>query len=110
MLKIIFKKKSSLQYLFPFRRYMSNETLFNDFVAVARTFPSSYSTMGVNAVVMAMRLVREECNDLLTAKMTTSISQMMPEAVTIVGGEIKRDDIHLLLKYERGGYRVHILV
>ena len=81
---------------------MPNTTLFNNLVAAARTFPSSYSTIGGNAAVMAMRLVREGCDVLLAAKMTTSLAQMMPEAVTVVGGEIERDDIHLILEYKRG--------
>ncbi|OXU26069.1 hypothetical protein TSAR_002650 [Trichomalopsis sarcophagae] len=83
-------------------RYMSNSTLFDNLVAAARSYPSSYSSIGGNAAVMAMRLVREGCDVVLAAKMTTSLLQMIPEAIEVVGGEVERDDIHLILEYKRG--------
>ncbi|XP_014225330.1 ADP-dependent glucokinase [Trichogramma pretiosum] len=83
-------------------RYMPNDTLFDNLVTAARSFPSSYSTIGGNAAVMAMRLVREGCDVVLAAKMTSSLLQIMPEAVTVIGGEVERDDIHLILEYKRG--------
>ncbi|KAJ8683852.1 hypothetical protein QAD02_019644 [Eretmocerus hayati] len=83
-------------------RFMSNTTLFNNLVAAANSYPSSYTSIGGNAAVMAMRLVREGCDVVLAAKMTHSLSQVMPDAITIVGGEVERDDIHLVLEYKRG--------
>jgi ADP-dependent glucokinase len=92
----------NLIYFVICRRFMSNNTLFDDLVATARSYPSSYSTIGGNAAVMAMRLVREGCDVVLAAKLTTSLLQMIPEAITVVGGEVERDDIHLILEYKRG--------
>ncbi|XP_011504910.1 PREDICTED: ADP-dependent glucokinase [Ceratosolen solmsi marchali] len=83
-------------------RFMSNNTLFDDLVASARSYSSSYSTIGGNAAVMAMRLVREGCDVVLAARLTTSLLQMIPQAITVVGGEVERDDIHLILEYKRG--------
>lgn len=81
---------------------MSNSTLFNSLVTAARSYDSSYSMIGGNAALMAMRLVREGCDVVLAAKMTSDLLQMIPEAITVVGGEIERDDIHLILEYKRG--------
>ena len=81
---------------------MGNSVLFDELVAKARTAPSSYSTIGGNAAVMALRFVREGCDVVLAAKMTRSLKQMMPEAIKIVGSEAKRDDIHLILEYKSG--------
>lgn len=81
---------------------MSNSTLFDSLVAAARSYDSSYSMIGGNAALMSMRLVREGCDVVLAAKMTTDLLQMIPEAITVVGGEIDRDDIHLILEYKRG--------
>lgn len=81
---------------------MSNSTLFDNLVAAARSYPSSYSAIGGNAAVMAMRLVREGCDVVFAARMTNDLLQMLPEAVEVVGGEVERDDIHLILEYKRG--------
>lgn len=85
-----------------FRRYMANQTLFDDLVAKARSLPSSYSTIGGNAAVMALRFAKEGCDVTLAAKLTTSLHQMIPQVVNIVGGEVKRDDIHLVMEYKHG--------
>ena len=83
-------------------RYMANQTLFDDLVAKARSLPSSYSTIGGNAAVMALRFAKEGCDVTLAAKLTTSLHQMIPQVVNIVGGEVKRDDIHLVMEYKHG--------
>lgn len=87
---------------FLYRRYMANRTLFDELVSKARSFPSSYSTIGGNAAVMAMRFAREGCDVTLAAKMTKSLHQMFPQVINIVGGEVKRDDIHLIIEYKHG--------
>ena len=88
---------------------MGNSVLFDELVAKSRALPTSYSTIGGNAAVMALRFVREGCDVILAAKMTQSLRQMMPEAINIVGDEAKRDDIHLILEYKNseswGPYR-----
>ncbi|KAK0163192.1 hypothetical protein PV327_006899 [Microctonus hyperodae] len=83
-------------------RYMTNGTLFDELVAKATSFPSSYSSIGGNAPVMAMRFAKEGCDVILAAKMTRSLNIVMPDSVKIVGGEIDKDDIHLIFEYKRG--------
>ncbi|XP_014206884.1 ADP-dependent glucokinase [Copidosoma floridanum] len=83
-------------------RFMSNSSLFDMLVAEARSFPKYYSTIGGNAATMAMRLVKEGCDVALAAKMTDSLRQMIPEAIEVVGDEVDRDDIHLVLEYKKG--------
>lgn len=87
---------------FLFRRYMANRTLFDELVSKARLFSSSYSTIGGNAAVMAMRFAREGCDVTLAAKLTKSLHQMIPQVINVVGGEVKRDDIHLIMEYKHG--------
>ncbi|EFN70698.1 ADP-dependent glucokinase [Camponotus floridanus] len=83
-------------------RYMANRTLFDELVSKARSFSSSYSTIGGNAAVMAMRFAREGCDVTFAAKLTKSLHQMIPQVINVVGGEVKRDDIHLILEYKHG--------
>lgn len=81
---------------------MPNSSLFNELVSDARSHPSSYSTIGGNAPVMALRFAREGCDVLLAAKMTESLEQMIPSNIKVVGGDVSRDDIHLVIEYKRG--------
>ncbi|XP_076757743.1 ADP-dependent glucokinase [Xylocopa sonorina] len=83
-------------------RYMANRTLFDQLVNKARSFESSYSTIGGNAAVMALRFAREGCDVTLAAKLTRSLHQMMPQVINIVGGEVIRDDVHLVIEYKHG--------
>ncbi|KAG7207703.1 hypothetical protein KM043_009321 [Ampulex compressa] len=83
-------------------RYMANRTLFDTLVSQARTFPSSYSTIGGNAAIMALRFAKEGCDVTLAAKITKSLHQMIPQVINVVGGEVKRDDIHLVMEYKHG--------
>ncbi|GAB1864295.1 ADP-dependent glucokinase [Camponotus japonicus] len=83
-------------------RYMANRTLFDELVSKARSFSSSYSTIGGNAAVMAMRFAREGCDVTFAAKLTKSLHQMIPQVINVVGGEVRRDDIHLILEYKHG--------
>lgn len=81
---------------------MGNRVLFNELVSKARKISSSYSTIGGTAAVMALRFLKEGCDVVLAAKMTKSLQQMMPQSIKIVGGEVERDDIHLILEYKSG--------
>lgn len=83
-------------------RYMPNRTLFDQLVTRARSFPSSYSTIGGNAAIMALRFAREGCDVILAAKLTRSLHQMIPQVINVIGGEVKRDDVHLVLEYKSG--------
>lgn len=68
---------------------MSNSTLFDMLVAAAKSYPTSYATIGGNAALMAMRLLREGCDVVLAAKMTHSLKQMIPEVIDVVGEEVE---------------------
>lgn len=81
---------------------MSNSTLFDELVEKARQFPDSYSALGGNAPVMGMRFAKEGCDVLLAAKMTPSLRQMIPSTIKVVGGEVVKDDVHLILEYKHG--------
>lgn len=81
---------------------MRNEELFDKLVMKARSFDSSYSAIGGNAPVMAMRFAKEGCEVLLAAKMTRNLRLMIPDNIEVVGGEVDRDDVHLILEYKRG--------
>lgn len=83
-------------------RYMANRTLFDELVLRARSFPSSYSTIGGNAAIMALRFAKEGCDVTLAAKITKSLHQMIPQVIRVVGGEVRRDDIHLIMEYKHG--------
>ncbi|XP_015109746.1 ADP-dependent glucokinase [Diachasma alloeum] len=83
-------------------RYMTDANLFDKLVERAKSFPSSYSAIGGNAPVMAMRFSKEGCDVLLAAKMTRSLKLMIPEGIEVVGGEVERDDVHLILEYKYG--------
>ncbi|XP_044008800.1 ADP-dependent glucokinase [Aphidius gifuensis] len=83
-------------------RYMSDDKLFNEIVDKARSYSSSYSAIGGNAPVMAMRFSKEGCDVLLAAKMTASLKLMLPDDIEVVGGEVEHDDVHLILEYKRG--------
>ncbi|KAK2582053.1 hypothetical protein KPH14_002758 [Odynerus spinipes] len=83
-------------------RYMPNRTLFDQLVNKARSFPMAYSTIGGNAAIMALRFAREGCDVILAAKLTKSLHQMIPQVINVIGGEVKRDDIHLVLEYKSG--------
>ncbi|XP_066588073.1 ADP-dependent glucokinase [Prorops nasuta] len=85
-------------------RYMPNNTLFDELVSKARSFPSSYSTIGGNAAIMALRFAREGCDVTMAAKLTKSLQQMIPQAIKVIGGETNRDDIHLILEYKNGEF------
>lgn len=81
---------------------MTDAKLFDELVDRARSYPSSYSAMGGNAPVMAMRFSKEGCDVLLAAKMTRSYKLMIPDGIEVVGGEVERDDIHLIIEYKYG--------
>ena len=103
---VFFFQSSQLQsfdvFLLVFRRYMTNEKLFEELVSRARASPSSYSSIGGNAPVMALRFAQEGCDVVLAAKMTKSLRRMIPESVKVVGGKVEHDDIHLILEYKHG--------
>ncbi|XP_046750171.1 ADP-dependent glucokinase isoform X2 [Diprion similis] len=50
----------------------------------------------------AAEFVKEGCDVLLAAKMTKALQQMIPSNIRVVGGDVNRDDVHLVLEYKRG--------
>nr|CAD7441007.1 unnamed protein product [Timema bartmani] len=84
------------------KRYMSNSTLFEELVLSAAKSHTSHYALGGNAPVMASRFVSEGCHVLLAAKMTTDLQKTLPEGITVVGGDVSKDDIHLILEYKAG--------
>lgn len=90
------------QYLFIFRRFISNSTFFQELVHLAEKASSSRYTIGGNAPVMANRFAKEGCNVLLGAQMSKSLQSQFPDEVQISGPIVERDDIHLLLEYPTG--------
>lgn len=81
---------------------MTNEKLFDQLVSKATSFPSSYSSIGGNAPIMALRFAKEGCDVIVSSKMTKSLRQMIPDSIRVVGGEVDHDDIHLILEYKHG--------
>ncbi|KDR23023.1 ADP-dependent glucokinase [Zootermopsis nevadensis] len=81
-------------------RYISNDTLFDTIVDIASRIEGSHFSLGGNAPVMAKRFALEGCEVLLAAKMTPKLQESLPEGVTVAGGDIRKDDIHLILEYK----------
>lgn len=81
-------------------RYISNDTLFDAIVDIASRIEGSHFALGGNAPVMAKRFVLEGCEVLLAAKMTPKLQDSLPEGVRVVGRDIKKDDVHLILEYK----------
>merc|ERR1719228_1969868 len=57
--------------------------------------------LGGNAPVMAARFVREGAKVLLGAKLSPGLSEWVPEGMEVAGGDIDKDDIHLIMEYKR---------
>ncbi|XP_071440863.1 ADP-dependent glucokinase [Hetaerina americana] len=83
-------------------RYLSNGTFFDEIVELASQLPGAYYALGGNAPVMASRFLREGCDVVLAAKMTQELLKSLPEEIKVVGGEVTKDDIHLILEYKAG--------
>lgn len=81
-------------------RYISNDTLFDAIVDMASRAEGSHFALGGNAPVMATRFVVEGCEVLLAASMTPKLQESLPKGVKVVGRDVKKDDIHLILEYK----------
>ncbi|XP_067011429.1 ADP-dependent glucokinase [Anabrus simplex] len=81
-------------------RYVSNGSLFDTLVANAEKMNSAHYGLGGNAPVMASRFHLEGCEVLLAAKMTDELQKTLPKGVRVVGGDVQKDDIHLILEYK----------
>lgn len=84
-----------------FRRFVSNQELFDSLVAQAQEVPDSRVALGGNAPVMANRFAIEGADVLLAAKMSTHFRDNINEDITVTGDNINIDDVHLILEYKR---------
>ncbi|XP_049795928.1 ADP-dependent glucokinase isoform X2 [Schistocerca nitens] len=83
-------------------RFVSNASLFEELVQAASALGSTRYALGGNAPVMASRFYYEGCEVVLAARMSVSLMRSLPEDVKVYGGEISRDDVHLILEYKAG--------
>ncbi|XP_034239358.1 ADP-dependent glucokinase [Thrips palmi] len=81
-------------------RFIHNSTLFDQLVERAEQIPGARWEMGGNAAVMAARFSLEGCDVLLAAKMTPRLQKTLPLGVKVVGGDVSKDDVHLILEYK----------
>ena len=72
--------------VFSCRRYVSNSSLFDKLVEVARSLPESRYPLGGNAPVMANRFVMEGCNVMLAASVSDSLRE---EIASSIKGTVK---------------------
>ena len=70
-----------LEICFYFRRYISNSTLFDKLVEVARSLPESRYPLGGNAPVMANRFTMEGCNVMLAASVSDSLKKEIASSI-----------------------------
>ncbi|XP_049768707.1 ADP-dependent glucokinase [Schistocerca cancellata] len=83
-------------------RFVSNASLFEELVQAASALEGTRYALGGNAPVMASRFYYEGCEVVLAARMSLSLMRSLPEDVKVYGGEISRDDVHLILEYKAG--------
>ncbi|KAJ1522971.1 hypothetical protein ONE63_002108 [Megalurothrips usitatus] len=81
-------------------RFVHNSSLFDSLVERAEQVPGARWEMGGNAAVMASRFSFEGCDVLLAAKMTPRLQKTLPPGVKVVGGDVSKDDVHLILEYK----------
>ena len=82
-------------------RFVSDEKLWRDLVALGEQQEGHRWELGGNAPVMAARFAKEGANVLLAAKLSPGLAGWLPEGVQVAGGAIDTDDIHLILEYKR---------
>jgi len=82
-------------------RFVSDSDLFSSLVSQGLTDETHRWGLGGNAPVMAARFVKEGAKVLLGAKLSPGLAQWVPEGMTVAGGEIETDDVHLILEYKR---------
>ena len=67
--------------VFSCRRYISNSSLFDKLVEVARSLPESRYPLGGNVPVMANRFVMEGCNVMLAASVSDSLREEIASSI-----------------------------
>ncbi|XP_026286281.1 ADP-dependent glucokinase-like [Frankliniella occidentalis] len=83
-------------------RFVHNSSLFDMLVEQAEQVPGARWEMGGTAAVMANRFSLEGCDVLLGAKMTPRLLKAFSPNVKVVGGDVSKDDVHLILEYKAG--------
>lgn len=66
----------------PCRRFMLNETLFNELVEASRDIPGNRWTVGGNAPVMAERMATEGCDVLLGGSFSPDFTDVLSQHIT----------------------------
>ena len=64
-----------------YRRYISNDTLFNVLTKTSLSLPETKSFLGGNAPVMARRMANEGAEVLLAARFTKELRETLPKSV-----------------------------
>jgi ADP-dependent glucokinase len=72
---------ASVLLLNDFRRYITNNSLFDELVLSAARLPGAHYALGGNAPVMATRFVLEGCEVVLAAKMTPELQSHLPQTM-----------------------------
>lgn len=66
----------------PCRRFVINETLFNELVEASRDIPGNRWTVGGNAPVMAGRMATEGCDVLLGGSFSPDFTDVLSQHIT----------------------------
>lgn len=66
----------------PCRRFVLNETLFNELVEASRDIPGNRWTVGGNAPVMAGRMATEGCDVLLGGSFSPDFTDVLSQHIT----------------------------
>lgn len=66
----------------PRRRFVLNETLFNELVEASRDIPGNRWTVGGNAPVMAGRMATEGCDVLLGGSFSPDFTDVLSQHIT----------------------------
>lgn len=112
----------------PCRRFVLNESLFNELVEASRDIPGNRWAVGGNAPVMAGRMATEGCDVLLGGSFSPDFTDVLSHHITglptlpsqrplpdvlplyahpfsvfpVAGEEVEEPDIHLILEYPSG--------
>jgi len=82
-------------------RFVHDDELWEELLETGLEDTEHRWGLGGNAPVMAARFVREGAKVLLGAKLSPGLSEWVPEGMEVAGGDIDKDDVHLIMEYKR---------
>ena len=82
-------------------RFVHDSDHWTELVTRGAGDPRARWGLGGNAPVMAARFVREGAAVLLGAKLSPGLAEWIPEGMEVAGGEVREDDVHLIVEYKR---------